>query len=134
MDRWAMAVLTTMLATVGVLVAVPGAAPAAPAVHDHYGEPARAVAAEIGCRGFRRSGPGELHDHAGVCRLRGSRVRVITFSGRSQQQDWSAVARHRLPASHWWADAPGAVVTARDGSRAVARVAARRLPGRVVHG
>ncbi|MGH3506837.1 MAG: hypothetical protein ACRDO2_06500 [Nocardioidaceae bacterium] len=103
-------------------------APAALAAHDHFGESARKVAREIHCKRFVR-GNLVLDMDSGVCRVKGERVYVITFRSRRQQRKWNEVAHTGLQPDHWWANGKGAIVTARNGNRAAARIGARRLPG-----
>lgn len=100
--------------------------------HRHYGESAREVGREIGCKRFRRNGGGELNLDSGVCWLKAKRVSVITFRGGPQQRAWNLGVTALIP-NHWWANGKGAVVTARDGNKAAARIGARRLPGVLKH-
>lgn len=113
--------------TVVLALLVP-TAPAAQAAHDHYGESARHVAREIHCKRFDRLSLA-LDLDSGVCRVKGRRVYVITFRSRRQQREWNEVAHGGLRPDHWWANGKGAIVTARNGNRAAARIGARRLPG-----
>lgn len=123
-----------VIAFIAALAVLLPTAPAAEAAHSHYGESARKVAGEIGCKRFHRNGSGAFHRDSGVCWVRGKRVNVITFRNALQQRDWNAVARAGLSARHWWANGRGAVVTARNGNKPAARIGARRLPGVLRHG
>ena len=122
-----------VIAFIAALAVLLPTAPAAEAAHSHYGESARKVAREIGCKRFHRTGAGALNMDAGVCWVNGKRVNVITFRGPKQQRDWNTGARLMLPTSHWWANGRGALVTARNGNKPAARIGARRLPGVLRH-
>jgi hypothetical protein len=121
-----------VISVVAALALLVPTAPAAPAAHDHYEESARKVAREIHCKHFRHANVALASD-AGRCRLKGKRVYVITFRSRRQQRKWNEVAHWGLRPDHWWANGKGAIVTARDGNRAAARIGARRLPGVLKH-
>ena len=97
--------------------------------HTHYGESARKVAREIHCRHFDGNGGGRFNLDSGVCRLKGKRVNVITFSRKRQQRKWNSLAEIGLPSGHWWGNGKGALVTARNGNRPAAKIGAHRLPG-----
>lgn len=126
-----MKIVISLIAALALLVPT---APAAEAAHTHFGESARKVANEIGCKRFNRNGAGRFNMDSGVCWARGKRVNVITFRGPKQQGDWNAVARMGLYSWHWWANGQGAVVIARNGNKPAARIGARRLPGVLKHG
>ena len=121
-----------VISVIAALALLVPTAPAAPAAHDHFGESARKVAREIHCKRFNRVNLA-LDKAAGACRVKGERVYVITFQSRRQQRRWNKVARGGLRPDHWWANGKGAVVTARNGNRAAARIGARRLPGVLKH-
>jgi hypothetical protein len=121
----------------GTTVAVTLVGLAGPAqAHEvrHWGDTARGLAKEIGCRNFRHTGGGALNKDAGVCWVKGKRVNVITFKGAQQERDWNTVARFAFGPRYFWARGQGAVVVAKNGNRPAARVGANRLPGKVVHG
>lgn len=113
---------------------------AAPSWADHttyYGDSSRAVAAHLGCKRFyypRGSGEGEYNLDSGVCWLKRKRVNIITFRGPVQQREWNAAARFAFSSDFFWGNGQGALVVARNGNRPAAKVGARLLPGRVVHG
>ena len=106
----------------------------AEAAHTHYGETARRVADEIGCKDFRRTGGGDFNKDAGICWVKGRRVNVITFRGPYQQGEWNGGAKAAFPSDFYWGNGKGAVVVARNGNYRSARIGANRLPGTVVHG
>ncbi|ANH38220.1 hypothetical protein I601_1789 [Nocardioides dokdonensis FR1436] len=122
-----------IISLVAALVLLAPTAPSAAATHTHYGESAREVAAEIGCKRFDRNGGGALNKDSGVCWLKGKRVNVITFRGHRQQRDWNDGAKAALPSGHWWANGKGALVTARNGNKAAAKIGAKLLPGVLRH-
>lgn len=117
----------------GLAVVLSGLAVPAEAA-AYYGDSARSVAAHIHCKNFRRTGGGALNKDAGICWLKGRRVNVITFRNRQQDRDWNGTAKEWFGPGFWWANGQGAVVVAKNGNRAAARLGARRLPGRLAHG
>ena len=121
-----------VISVVAALALLVPTAPAALAAHDHFGESARKVAREIRCKHFDRVDLA-LDLDSGVCRVKGERVYVTTFRSRRQQRRWNEVAHWGLRPHHWWANGKGAIVTARDGNRAAARIGAQRLPGVLKH-
>jgi hypothetical protein len=125
--------IKTLVGAAASLALVAGTAPAE-AAHNHYGKSARHVAREIHCKRFDRNGGGELNLDSGVCHVRGRRVNVITFRGRTQQTEWNGAAKLAFGPRFFWAKGTGAVVVARNGNKTAAKIGARRLPGRVVHG
>jgi hypothetical protein len=121
------------LAIAATMFMILGVSPAQ-AVHTHYGESARRVATEIGCKNFTGHGGGRFNLDGGVCWVKGKRVNVITFRGLGQQGDWNAVARVGFGPGFWWGNGKGAVVVAKNGNKPAARIGANRLPGNLVHG
>ena len=122
--------LTVTTAVAGLLLT---AAPAQ-AAHAHYGETSRHVAHEIGCKNFQGHRGGGTVYKTGVCWLRGKRVNVITFKDSDQQQSWNVFAKAAFGPGFFWGNGRGALVVAKNGNRPAAKLGARRLPGRLVHG
>lgn len=69
---------------------------------------------------------------AAACRLKKRPVTVATFRNRAQQNRWLRI----IKSSPGWcvASRPGALVEPDSGKRSTARIAARRLHGRVICG
>ncbi len=70
----------------------------------------------------------------GVCWLKGKRVNVITFKNVEQQRSWNFFAKAAFGSGFFWGNGNGALVVAKNGNRPAAKLGARRLPGRLVHG
>lgn len=102
--------------------------------HTHYDETSRHVANELGCKRFRGHGGGGTVYKTGVCWLKGKRVNVITFRSAVQQRYWNVYAKEAFGPRFFWGNGKGALVVARNGNRPAAKLGARLLPGRLVHG
>lgn len=103
-----------------------------PAYAGTWRKEASRVAANIGCRHIDSNViTGSSYDAAG-CYLRRRYVTVATFRGRGQQAGWLRTVRMY---DGWCvASRPGVIVEPENGARRTARIAARRMSGRVVCG
>ncbi len=50
-------------------------------VHTHFGETAKHVATEIGCKDYHATGAALYSMDGGICWLKGKRVNLKTFTG-----------------------------------------------------
>jgi hypothetical protein len=126
---------TTIAAATATATAAALALSAAPAqAATYYGRTARSVASQIHCVDFVGHGGGGITYKAGVCYLNGKRVNVITFTNRTQQRSWNAVAKAAFGTGFYWGNGTGALVVAKNGNRPAAALGARRLPGTVQRG
>ena len=126
--------MRAMAVVVGLLLPLGMQVPANAQAHAHYGERAEKVAKELRCQEFKSYGSGPFHLDSGVCYLKGSRVNVITFRSRVQDEQWNARVTAGFGPKFYWADGRGAVVVSKYGSRLAAALGARRLPGTIKHG
>lgn len=127
--------VTTIAATTIAAVTAGLTITATPAqAATYYGRTAASVARQLHCTGFVGHGGGGTTYKAGVCYLSGKRVNVITFTNRTQQRSWNAVAKAAFDPGFYWGNGTGAIVVARNGNRTAAALGARRLPGTLQHG
>ncbi|WP_133241279.1 hypothetical protein [Nocardioides gansuensis] len=123
------------VAVVAMIVTMFAPAPVqAGAVGPYWGMKSAAVATRLGCLNFGDNGSGAMHYSSGVCWLNGRRVNIITFRGPAQQGEWNGFAVASFGPRFFWANGKGALIVARNGNLAAARVGARALPGVVRHG
>jgi hypothetical protein len=108
--------------------------PAHASVHTHFGESAKHVAAEIGCKDYHASGAALYSMDGGICWLKGKRVNLKTFTSLEQEAKWNSAVEATYPSAFWWANGWGAVIVAKNGNKPAANTGADALPGWIRHG
>lgn len=124
---------------VAVMVALSaGPATAAPRDHRYYGDTARQVAKQIGCKKFKAQRVGkDLKPYVksvGVCVKNGRPLGIFTFSGPKKQKTLEMFFYIGAKPREHWASGRGALIAGRNFNKPAAKLGAKLLRGQVHHG
>jgi hypothetical protein len=128
---------------IGLVLALVASLPAGPAAaaggdHRYYGDTARQVAKQIGCKGFKAQPRGpELRPYvksAGGCVKNGRGLAIFTFQGPKKQKTLEMYFYLGARPRDHWASGRGALIMGRNANKAAAKLGAKLLRGRVMHG